>query len=86
MTPPCNPHPCAEPSDPFGGQFIQVGCVEVPVCRNEPRTCSETLDTVAYGFYLAVDKIFLSNALGKQMSEAEIQIVFANGNRLPKNV
>lgn len=60
--------------------------MEVPVCRNEPRTCSETLGTVAYRFYLAADKIFLSNALGKQMSEAEIQIVFANGNRLPKNV
>lgn len=60
--------------------------MEVSFFRNKSRTCSKTLGMVAYGFYLAADKIFLSNALGKQMSEAEIQIVFANGNRLPKNV
>lgn len=60
--------------------------MEVSFCRNKPHTCSRALGTVAYGFYLAEDKIFLSNALGKQMSEAEIQIVFANGNRLPRNV
>lgn len=62
-----------------------MGFVEVSFGRNKPRTCSETLGTAASGFYLAAGKIFLSNALGKQMSEAEIQIVFANGNRLPKN-
>lgn len=44
------------------------------------------MGTVAVGFYLAVDKIFLPNALGKQMRQAEIQIVFANGSRLPRNV
>lgn len=33
-----------------------------------------------------MDKIFLSNALGKQMRQAEIQIVFAHGSRLPRNV
>lgn len=38
----------------------------------------------ASGVYLAADKIFLSNALGKQMSEAEIQIVFAHGNAVAK--
>lgn len=31
-----------------------------------------------------MDKIFLSNALGKQMSKAEIQIVFANGYAVAK--
>lgn len=64
--------------------FIQVRFTEVAFCRNKPLTCSKTLCMVAYGIYLAADKIFFSNALGKQMSEAEIQIVFANGNAVAK--
>jgi len=50
--------------------------------RNRARSLTSGGD--ASGVYLTADKIFISKALGKQMSAAEIQIVFANGNAVAK--
>lgn len=83
------PSPCVKLLRcPLPMGFIEVGFLKVVFGRNEPLTCGETLclrqEAKPPGFIWRWDKIFLSNALGKQMSEAEIQIVFAHGNAVAK--
>lgn len=63
-----------------GGFF--AGTSLLPAAKLRAR--SLTSGGEASRVYLAADKIFLSNALGKLMSEVEIQIVFANGNAVAK--
>lgn len=68
----------------LGGEFIQVGVLRCPFAGTSPVPAARPWARPLLGFYLAGSEIFLSNALGKQMSEAEIQIVFANGNGAAK--
>lgn len=83
-------HPQVKLRIPLQMGFIQVGFIMVAFCRTsllpavKLREGLLTSGGKASGVYLAADKIFLSNALGKQMSEAEIQIVFARGNAVAK--
>lgn len=67
----------------FGfSRWLFAGTNLLPAAKLSAR--SLTSGGEASGVYLAADKIFLSNALGKLMREAEIQIVFAHGNAVAK--